>query len=348
MDLMQALILAGGLGSRLKPLTFTTPKPLLPLVNRPILLYQLGLFRKYGVKDIIFSLSYLHQQISNYFKEGRKYGVKILYALEKKRLGTGGGVKNSQKFIKEKIFISNSDIIADVDLEEMLNFHQKHNSDLTMVLFSVADPSAYGLVKTDKDGRILSFLEKPKFSEITTNTINAGIYLLEPELLKFIPKGVEYSLERELFPKLLKKGKRLFGYLHSRYWQDLGTPEKYLDVTFDILHGRLDYPIPGKKKGHLTVGKDSRISKNIKIKGKLVCGKKVIVEDDVWINGSVVLGDNCHVGKGTKLSDSIIFANTRIKEKVEIENAIIGKDCLIGDYNKIGKGTVLNDGSLVR
>ncbi|PJA61973.1 MAG: nucleotidyltransferase [bacterium (Candidatus Ratteibacteria) CG_4_9_14_3_um_filter_41_21] len=345
---MQALILAGGLGSRLRPLTFTTPKPLLPLVNKPLLLYQIELFRKYGAKEIILSISYLREQISDYFGNGKKYGVKITYALEKKRLGTGGGVKNSEKFIKEKTFISNSDIIADVDLEDMLDFHQKHKSDLTMTLFPVADPSAYGLVKTSKDGRILSFLEKPKFSEITTNTINAGFYLFEPELLNFIPNGVEYSLERELFPQLLKKGKRLFGYIHSGYWQDLGTPEKYLDVSSDILNGRLKYPISGRKKGALIAGKGSKISGNLKIKGKLVCGKNVIVEDDVWINGSVVLGDNCQVGKEAKLADCIIFANTRIKEKVEIENAIIGRDCLIGAYNKIGKETVLNDKSLAR
>ena len=345
---MQALILAGGLGTRLRPLTLSTPKSILPLVNRPLLLYQIELFKKYGVKEIILPISYLPEQISGCFGDGRKYGIKISYVTESRLLGTGGGVKNSEEFIKERTFISNGDLIANLDLEDMAAFHQRQGSALTIALFRVADPTAYGLVKTDKDGRILHFLEKPKPSEITTDTINAGFYLFEPEILNFIPPKINYSLERELFPHLLKKGKRLFGYIHSGYWQDLGTPEKYLGVSADILKGRLKYPIPGKKRGNIITGKGSKISGNLKIKGKLVCGKKVIVEDNVQINGSVVLGDNCQVGKGAKLGNCIIFANTKIKEKVEIENAIIGKDCLIGPYSKIGKGSVLGNGSLIR
>jgi len=346
---MKALILAGGLGTRLRPLTLTVPKPILPLVNKPLLLYQIELFKKYRIKKIILSISYLPKQIFHCFGDGKKYGVKINYAIEKQRLGTGGGVKNSEKFIKEKIFISNGDIIANIDLKKMNAFHQKHKSDVTIALFRVSDPSAYGLVKTDKNGRILNFLEKPKSSKSTTGTINAGFYLFEPEILQFIPPGINYSLERGLFPNLLKKGKRLFGYIHSDYWQDLGTPEKYFGVSADILDGKLDYQIPGKKiRKNLTTGAGSKIAKGVEVKGKLVCGKKVRMEENVQISGPVILGDNCKIEKGVKLANCIIFANTKIKEGVEIDNAIIGRDCFIGPYNKIGKGTVLGNGSLIQ
>jgi len=346
---MDALILAGGLGTRLRPLTLTAPKPILPLVNKPLLLYQIELFKKYGIKKIILSISYLPKQIFRCFGDGKKYGVKINYAIEKQRLGTGGGVKNSEKFIKEKIFISNGDIIANIDLKKMNAFHQKQGSDVTIALFRVPDPSAYGLVKTGKNGRILDFLEKPKSSKSTTNTINAGFYLFEPEILQFIPSKINYSLERGLFPKLLKKGKRLFGYVHSGYWQDLGTPAKYLSVSADILAGKLNYRIPGKKvRKNVIAETGTKIADGLKIKGKLVCGKKVRIEENVQINGPVVLGDDCRIGKGAKLSNCIIFANAKIKEGVEIDNAIIGKDCFIGPYNKIGKGTVLGSGSLLQ
>ncbi len=346
---MKALVLAGGLGTRLRPLTLTTPKPILPLVNRPLLLYQLELFKKSGVKEVVLSISYLPQQISNCFGDGRKYGIKIRYVTESKPLGTGGAVKNSEEFIKGRTFISNGDIIANIDLKDMAAFHRRQKADLTIALFRVADPTAYGSVKTDRDGRILHFLEKPKPSEITTDTINAGFYLFESEILNFIPPKINYSSERKLFPELLKKGKRLFGYIHSGYWQDLGTPEKYLGVSADILAGKLGYHIPGRKiRKNLVAGKDSKIAKGIKIKGKLVCGKRVRIEKNVQIKGWVVLGDRCRIEKEARLSNCIVFANTKIRQGAVVENSIIGKDCLIGAYSRIGKGTVLGNGSLIR
>ncbi len=337
------MILAGGLGTRLRPLTLNTPKPILPLVNRPLLLYQIELFKKYGIKNIILSISYLPKQIFRCFGDGKKYGVKINYALEKRRLGTGGGVKNSEKFIKQKIFISNGDIIANIDLKKMHAFHQKHKSDVTIALFRVPDPSAYGLVKTDKDGKILEFLEKPKSLKNGINTINAGFYLFEPEILRLIPPKIKYSLERKFFPNLLRKGKRLFGYVHSGYWQDMGSPDKHLKVSADILAGKLNYHIPGNKiRRNVIARAETKIADGVKIKGKLVCGKKVRIDKNVQISGPVILGDNCKIEQGAKISNCIIFANTRIQEGVEIEDAIIGKDYFIEPYNKIGKGSVLS------
>ncbi|MFQ5792022.1 MAG: NDP-sugar synthase, partial [Acidobacteriota bacterium] len=236
---MTAVILAGGKGTRLRPLTLNTPKPIVPILDRPFLSLQIDLLRRTGISEIILSLSYQPRRIEELFGDGSKQGVKIHYTVEAKPLGTAGAVKKAEPLLADRTIVFNGDVLSDVDLPAVLDLHKRTEAKATIVLTPVENPSAYGLVEVERDGRVRRFLEKPGYDEITCDTINAGIYILEPETLQYIPKGKNYSFERGFFPTLLKENVPFYAYVHRGYWIDIGTPEKYLKAHQDILRGSL-------------------------------------------------------------------------------------------------------------
>src|SRR6266540_3110975 len=237
---MQALILAGGKGTRLRPLTVYTPKPIVPICNRPFLLYQIDTLRRAGITDITLSLSYQPNKIEQLLGDGSDYGVKLKYTVEPQPMGTAGAYKFAEDLIREPTVVFNGDILTDLDLKTVIREHSEHKATATIVLTPVENPSAYGLVETESDGRIRRFLEKPKADEITCNTINAGTYILEPRVLDLIPPGESHSFEYGLFPELLKRAETFFAHVPARtYWIDIGTPERYLRVHQDLLANRV-------------------------------------------------------------------------------------------------------------
>ena len=240
---MQALILAGGKGTRLRPLTVYTPKPIVPVLNRPFLLYQIEILRRAGIKDITLSLNYQPDKIEHQLGYDLEEDVNLRYITEPSPMGTGGAYKFAAGQIRETIVVFNGDILTDANISEIVEFHKRKKAAATIVLTPVENPSAYGLVETDEENRVLRFLEKPKpeeLSGLTTNNINAGIYVLEPEVLDMIPEGENYSFEYNVFPDLLNHQKSFYAYvLENNYWRDIGNPQSYLNAHHDFLNNRI-------------------------------------------------------------------------------------------------------------
>lgn len=355
---MKAVILAGGEGTRLRPLTFLNPKPMLPLVNRPFMENFILWLKSHKIEDIIFSTGYLPEIFINYFGDGSRFGVKITCVKEKKPLGTCGGVKNVEKYLDNNRFmVFNGDILSSLDLTGMMAFHKEKKADITISLTPVEDPTSYGLVPIDNESRVMQFLEKPDKDETVTNLVNAGTYVIEPHIMELVPEGKKYSFERELFPGVLDEGYRIFGYVSDSYWLDVGTPKKYLMAHRDILNKKINFKFPGKEAMEdIYIGKGTKYFKKNFISGPSVIGEKTEIEENARIMPLTVIGDSCHVSEGTEISGSVIFNNCKIgkncfirksviSNNVEIgDNVIIDGYSVVGDNSRIGKNNILKSG----
>ncbi|MBN1383344.1 MAG: NDP-sugar synthase [Elusimicrobia bacterium] len=335
---MKAIILIGGLGTRLRPLTCNTPKPLLPVINKPFLLYQIELIKKYGIKDVILCMAYLPSEFKKYFGNGKKFGVRISYAIEKNPLGTGGAIKNAEKFVRGPVLVFNGDVLTDLNLAKLIKVHKAKKAKATITLVHVKDPTSYGLVETTKSGKILRFLEKPSFNQITCNTINAGTYIFEPEIFEKIPPGIVYSVEREVFPTLLCEKIPFYTYTHSGYWIDIGTVEKYLQVHSDIMN----------KMRENILGKKSKVDKRIKIFGRLVMGNGSKIGRDTMVIGNVCIGNNVNVGSNCYLSDCVILDGSRIDDGTKIEESLVGRDCMVEKNVQLHDGCAIGDKTVIK
>lgn len=347
---MQAIILAGGKGTRLRPLTYNIAKPLIKLVNKPVLQYQIELLKKYGIKKIILCLNYKPEEIEEYFGDGKWLGVDIQYVLEDKPLGTGGAIKNAEiALLDETIVVLNGDILTDFEMGKIIKFHQSKKADITITLTPVDNPTLYGLVVTNDRGEVLQFLEKPNWDQIVANTINAGIYIMEKNILKYIPSGGEYSLEREFFPYLLGMQAKFYGISLSSYWIDIGTPKKYQTASFDILEGRVNLPTPGKKiYGGIYIEEEVNIHPSAQLSGFVYLGKGTKIEKDVVITGPSIIEDNCTILSGTKINSAIIGEGTVIDENAKIHGCIIGRNCQVEKGGCIMLGNVVGDNCIIR
>jgi NDP-sugar pyrophosphorylase family protein len=336
---MKALILAGGEGTRLRPLTLGTPKPVVPVVNVPFLRYQLELLRKHEIVEVILSLGYQPHKIQAVLGEGTSAGVKIHYVVEGSPLGTGGAYKNAEELLHGPTVVFNGDILCELDLGQVIRQHQLRKAAATLVLTHVDNPSAYGLVETTAEGRITRFLEKPGADEITCNTINAGTYVLEPEVLRTIPPGESYSFERDVFPSLLEGRRSMYAYISDGYWIDIGTPQKYMQVHQDILHRRFQ-PSVELPVSNTVLASGARVDENSRI------AKNVSVSDGARIQSSVV-GEGCVIGKNAAVESCVIWAGVTIGENARLLGCIVGRDCQIGRHAVISRGVVLGDHSKV-
>ncbi len=336
---MQALILAGGKGTRLRPLTVYTPKPIVPVLNRPFLLYQIEILRRAGIKDITLSLSYQPDKIEDLLGDGFDYGVNLRYVTEPAPMGTGGAYKFAASRIRETTVVLNGDILTDLDLFKVIGFHQQKRAEATIVLTPVENPAAYGLVETDEDAKVLQFLEKPKPAELanlTTKNISAGIYILEPGVLDTIPEGENYSFEYNVFPDLLKRQKAFHAFvMKGNYWRDIGTPQSYLEAHHDFLSGQIK-GFEAEKPGESDVATAAIIDKNS------IVGAGCIIKPNAKIINSVI-GAGVHIEEKAVVENSVIWSHTRISSQSHIENAVIGRSCYIGRNVSVGKGAVLGD-----
>ncbi len=336
---MQALILAGGKGTRLRPLTVYTPKPVVPLLNRPFLLYQIEILQRAGIKDITLSLNYQPDKIEHLLGYTLDSGVNLRYITEPSPMGTGGAYKFAAEAIRETTVVFNGDILTDANISKIIEFHRRKKAEATIVLTPVENPAAYGLVETDENNRVLRFLEKPKpeeLAELKTNNINAGIYVLEPEVLDIIPVGENYSFEYNIFPELLNRQRDFFAYtLQDDYWRDIGSPASYLDAHHDFLNDRIKgYKI--EKQSVADIATAALVDKNS------VIGENCIIKPNAKIINSVI-GEGVHIEEKAVVENSVIWAHTRIASAANIKNAIIGRGCHIGRNVTVGAGAVLGD-----
>jgi mannose-1-phosphate guanylyltransferase len=343
---MKAVILAGGEGTRLRPLTLTTPKPVVPVVDRPFLRHQIDLLASAGVREVVFSVAYRPQRVEAVFGDGHALGVRIRYAVEEAPLGTGGAVRNALDLLDERTVVLNGDVLTDVDLPAIISRHASFGAAATILLTPVPNPAAYGLVETDASNRVLRFLEKPRPEQITTNTINAGIYVLETRVVELIEAGVNTSIERVFFPALLARGDRVLGPVHRGYWIDIGTPEKYLQVHRDILNRRFSVPLEGAPRAEGFVHDTADVGEGALLEGHFYVGPRCRVAAGARIGPDAVLVADVQVDEGARVRDSVLWAGAHAAAGCEIEGSLVGSRVRLGRACHL-RNAVLGEGSVV-
>ena len=319
---MKAVILVGGEATRLLPLTINTPKAMVPVLNTPFLEHVIRYLSSHQIKDITLAQSHLAQSIESYFGDGSQFGVKLSYSVEDVPLGTAGAVKNAERHLDETFLVLNGDIITDLDITAMIDYHRGRKATATIALTPVDDPTSYGLIETDAQGRVTRFLEKPKWSQVTTNMINAGTYVLEPEVLAQIPPQANFSFERGVFPLLLDQGQPIYAYPSSAYWIDIGTPEKYLQLHQDLLSGKSSQYTPSPRE--------------------VLIGEQSYIHPTAQLKGAVVIGAGCTILEDSVIEESVIWRNTKVGQRVTLKNSIVADNCCL-NADSIIEDSILAD-----
>ena len=328
---MRALILAGGKGTRLLPLTTYTPKPIVPLVNRPFAAYQIDLLRGAGITDITFALNYRPDRIRETLGDGSKFGVTLKYECEPRPLGTAGAVRFAAGSTDEPLLVLNGDVLTNVRLLDLIHFHKSNKAAATIGLVRVSDPSRYGVAMLSADSKVTGFLEKPQ-GPVEHNTINAGVYVLEPSVLDLVEPDVERSFEYDVFPAVLANRMPFFGHvLTDTYWRDIGTLDSYLAAHMDFIEGRFS---PRSKKSRVPGANDLTS----------IIGEICEIAPEAMVQNSVI-GPNVRIDKNASIVNSVIWSNTTVASSAQISNAIIGQDCRIGRNARISHGAALADRS---
>jgi len=325
---VKAVVLVGGEGTRLRPLTYKTPKSLLPIANEAFLERQLSWLARHGVDEVVLSLGYLPDAFRQHFPDDRFGPIRLGYREEPEPLGTAGGIRFAAEGIDERIVVCNGDVLTDLDLSALVAFHEERGAEATITLSRVDDPSAFGVVPTRADGEVVAFVEKPPRGRIPTNWINAGTYVLEHSVLERIPPRLRVSIERETFPRMLERHRRLFAYRTDAYWLDIGTPAKYLQAHTDVLAGRLGLPpAPGATER----------APGVWVQGEAEVGPGAVLEAPVLLGpGSAIgararvtraaLGAGCTVGPGARVADSVLLDGARIVADAEVVDSVVGPD----------------------
>ena len=344
---MKAILLAGGKGTRLRPLTLNTPKPIVPIFNRPFLMYQLDQLRQVPeITEVILSLNYQPRRIEETFGDGEALGIKISYAVEPQPLGTGGAIKFSAQTVQDSVIVLNGDVLQQIDLQAVIARHRAAKAKATIVLTPVDNPSAYGLVETDADGNVQRCLEKPGQDEITSNNINAGVYVLEPDTLDRIPDNEAYSIERQYFPSLVANGETFVAYVNDGYWIDIGTPEKYRQVHRDIMDGRYHAaPFLDRAGGIVDLG--ARIEADVQIEGPCFLDEGVVVKQGARLGPHAVIGRQVQIDEQAQIRDSVLWAHTIVGVEAAVDGALVGRNCHIGRNTVVSDGRMLGDRSTV-
>jgi mannose-1-phosphate guanylyltransferase len=346
---MKAILLAGGQGTRLRPLTLGTPKPVVPIFNRPFLTYQLDLVAAVPeIDEVVLSLNYQPGRIEEVFGDGSRFGARIRYEVEPAPLGTGGAIKFAAGTTDETVVVFNGDVLTSIDLAAVLRLHRERKAKATIVLTPIDNPSAYGLVETDDDGNVRRFLEKPKPEDITTRNINAGVYVLEPDTFDRIPSGVPWSIERGYFPSLVERGETLVAYLYEGYWIDIGTPDKYRQVHQDIMSGRFAAaPFQGSAPNSAVIAPSARIDAEARVTGPCFIDAGAVIGAGATILPNSVIGRDCHIGAGTVVEGAILWPRCRVGADCTVRGALVGRDCVTGTNVSLGPSAILGDGSVL-
>jgi len=342
---MKAILLAGGQGTRLRPLTLNTPKPVVPIFDRPFLTYQIDLVKQVPeIDEVVLSLNYQPEAIAAVFGDGDALGIRIRYVVEPEPLGTAGGIKFASRGLDGPIVVFNGDVLTSIDLGAVIRLHRERQARATIVLTPVDNPSAFGLVETDGRQNIKRFLEKPKPDEITTNRINAGIYVLEPETFDRIPDGVPCSIERQYFPSLIERGETFLAFDYQGYWIDIGTPQKYLEVHHDILTGRFPAaPFRHQPAPRACVSPRARVDAGATVESPCFVDDDAVVEAGARIAPLSVVGRGARVEAGAVVEGAILWPGCVVGAGATVRASIAGRDCRIGPSSIVEGGAVLGD-----
>src|SRR5215217_5931572 len=347
---MKAVVLVGGQGSRLRPITFDVPKAMVPLRNRPFMGYMMDFLRAGELDGAVLSLGYLPDPIKEYFDERDLNGFSIDYTVEEHALGTAGGIKNAEGYLDgETMVVVNGDVLSGMDLRVAIAKHKESDARATIVLTSVEDPTAYGLVEVDHDMLVHRFIEKPAADEVTTSLVNAGVYVLEPEVLAMIPEDREVSIEREIFPELQESG-RLRAHITSSYWRDIGTPRSYLAASHDVLSGAV-----GAREGfeYLDVDPSVECGKNVRLLPPVSIAERCRVSDLATIGGRSSLGKGSVVGEGAVVEGSILLDGAEVEAGAVVRGSVIGPRARVGNnaivrgLSVLGAGCVVGEGNVL-
>jgi len=334
---MQAIILVGGEGTRLRPLTYGTPKPMVPIMNVPFLARTMERLYAAEIRDVILAAGYMPQAIVDYFGDGSRLGMQITYAIEATPLGTAGALKNVESHITGPFFMLNGDVLTSLDLTAMLEYHQRKGGIGTLHLIRVEDPSPFGCVVHDANGRVTAFVEKPPKDQAPTNEINAGTYLLEREILDYIPPGENVSIERATFPRVIAAGKALYAYTTADYWLDLGRPDQYLAAHRDVLSGAMKLAVEPGLRGN---GSDA-LRDHPGVVAPVYAAADVVVDLSATVGPNVVLGPGCSIGAGAAIRESVLWDHVSIGAGAVVEEAILASRVTIGAKAFVAKGSVI-------
>ena len=341
---MKAVVMAGGEGTRLRPLTSNQPKPMVPIVGKPCMEHIIELLRAHGFEDVIVTVAFLPQAIRSYFGNGESLGLNVEYSVEESPLGTAGSVRLASDRLDETFVVISGDALCDFDLTELVRVHKEKKSAVTIALKSVENPLEFGIVVTDSDGRVERFLEKPSWSQVFSDTINTGVYVLEPEVLNHVPTDRPYDFSKELFPLLLEMGRPVHGHVVEGYWQDIGNLSQYRQANFDALDGRVDLNIPGVRlRGNIWLGEGVEIDDIDRIEGPAYLGNYCRIGADATVGAYSVLSSSVTLRERARTVASVIDASTHIGRSGLIENAVVGRNCDIRSHVRIHEDVAIGD-----
>jgi len=341
---MKVVVMAGGEGTRLRPLTSNQPKPMVPVAGLPCMEHVIALVKHHGIDRLVATLAYMPQVIRGYFGEGSHFGVELDYSVEEVPAGTAGSVKLCEHYVDEAFLVVSGDALTDIDLTALVDFHKKKGAVATLALKRVPNPLEFGVVITDDDGRIERFLEKPTWGEVFSDTINTGIYVLEPEVLDHVPVDEPYDFSTELFPRLLDAGAPLYGYVADGYWQDIGNLTQYQTANRDVLDGKVELEIPGiRLRENVHVGEGSTVENLENIKGPAVIGNYCAMDATAQIGPYTVLGNNVIVKDFCETEFCVVDSNTYLGPRTQVRGAVIGKNCEARAHAVISEGAVVGD-----
>jgi len=345
---MRAVIMAGGQGSRLRPLTCNRPKPLVPVCNRPVMEYAIELLRRHKIRTCLVTLHYLADEVMAYFGNGSEWEMRLLYSVEDEPLGTAGSIKRIQEYLTETFVVVSGDALTDFDLTRAVEFHKLKQAEVTVVLTRVPNPLEFGIVVTAPDGRILRFLEKPSWGEVVSDTINTGIYILEPRVLERMEARRAYDFSMDLFPQMLSDQSALYGYVAEGYWCDIGNLEQYRQAQLDMLEGRVGFSPPGQSLGEgIWVGPGTQMDPGARIKGPVLVGRNCRIRRDARLSDFAVVGDNCIIEEGASLERAVLWGNTYVGRKSRAFGAVLCRNVTLQSHVSVAEGAVVGDNVFV-
>ena len=340
---MKAVIMAGGFGTRLRPLTSNLPKPMVPVANKPMMEHIVSLLKKHGITDVMCALFYQPEIVSSYFGEGSQFGMNMHYRKAEADYGTAGSVRNVKDFLDERFIVISGDVLTDFDLTAAIKFHEKKKAKATLLLTHHPNPLQFGVVMTDDDGKITRFLEKPSWGEVFSDTINTGIYIIEPEVLDLIPEKQEFDFSKNLFPLLLDHHSELYGCISNGYWKDIGSLHEYQDVHLDIFRGNVNVHLKGVRQGNCYVGDNTVIETEAKnITGLNIIGDNCHIRKGAIISNSAI-GNNCEIHAGAVIRNSVIWNDTTIGVRSELSQSVVGNKCMLGDEVVVMENVFISD-----
>lgn len=344
---MKAVVMAGGEGSRLRPLTLGRPKPMVPLANRPMLEHILLLLKRHGITEVVITVQYMATHIQTEIGDGSELGMTVTYSVEDQPLGTAGSVRQAAESLTDTFLVISGDALTDFDLHAVVDYHRKCNAMATLTLYRVANPLEYGVVVTREDGRIRQFQEKPSWGEIVTDTINTGIYVLEPSIFEYYQRNQVFDFSKDLFPLLLRDEKPLFGYVAGGYWTDVGSIEEYVRATRDALMGKVQIDWGMEQVDGIWREDGVDIEPDAQVRGPVYLGRDVKIKSGAMVHGPSVIRDNTVVERGAHIDRSIIWRGSNIGPRSEVRGSLLGAECTLQANAVVSENTVVSDHTII-